>query len=242
MPITTQLFTGAEGSALKLGTAQAATQAYRQNPLGKTKALFVGFEVVRTILAQPDCVGMIFYHAYNEDGNLRFVTTGCTETSAGWLGDLIGDYGKGCPPDCDFYNEAGLSLLMTEAEYDAFQRQPLKPKAPHFTGAEGGFISAATAGAWVNNFQRAHPGVAQGFFFGRQLIEQILAQPTCMGVRQYYCVAPDGTRSMLLVGSNAAGMDLTQGLIAGEGIPVQTSLGTAVPAPMVGKHKSKAHA
>ncbi len=44
-----------------------------------TKAYFIGREIISEILAQPGCVGIKFYNAYNEDGKKTLVYMGVDE-------------------------------------------------------------------------------------------------------------------------------------------------------------------
>jgi len=70
-----------------------------------------------------------------------------------------------------------------------------------FDGTEGSAISPATAGEWTNEYQENHKGEVRAYFAGRDILEQILAQPECMGIRIYY--GTDGTTpKLVLVGAD----------------------------------------
>jgi hypothetical protein len=57
-------------------------------------------------------------------------------------------------------------------------------------------------------------GIAtRGGHFPREVIDGILAQPGCMGLRFYYGANPDGTPALVLVGVDANDADMTAGEI-----------------------------
>ncbi|MCX2740989.1 hypothetical protein [Pontibacter anaerobius] len=90
---------------------------------------------------------------------------------------------------------------------------------PKFDGSEGVVIELATASQWTKNYrEHAKPDpargmVVKGHFFGRQVLEQILSQEGCMGIRMYHAVDERGQRQMVLVGANADGEDMVEGTV-----------------------------
>ena len=86
-----------------------------------------------------------------------------------------------------------------------------------FTGNEDHSISSSDSEKLRDNYTDAHPNDIVSYFFGRDLIEDILAQTGCKGVRIYYAEEDDGTPKLVLVGAKA---DMTDLPIEGEwGIP-----------------------
>ncbi|WP_266204659.1 hypothetical protein [Pontibacter kalidii] len=91
---------------------------------------------------------------------------------------------------------------------------------PKFDGSEGVAIDLATAAKWTRNYrERATPDpvrgvVVKGHFFGREILEKILSQEGCMGIRVYHARDERGQRQLVLVGANADGEDMTQGTVA----------------------------
>lgn len=65
---------------------------------------------------------------------------------------------------------------------------------------------------------RAAAGQAQGYLragaFGRAVLDAILAQPGCTGVRIYLGKAKEGNTTFLAVGTDAEGQDMESGIIA----------------------------
>jgi hypothetical protein len=54
------------------------------------------------------------------------------------------------------------------------------------TGREGAEIDLKVAIDWTKNHRERHPGGVISQFFGRELLEKILQQPDCVGMRFYY--------------------------------------------------------
>jgi hypothetical protein len=70
-----------------------------------------------------------------------------------------------------------------------------------FDGTEGSVISPEIAGEWTRHYQESHPGGVRAYFAGRDILEQLLAQPDCMGIRVYYGL--NGTTpTLVLVGAD----------------------------------------
>jgi len=57
---------------------------------------------------------------------------------------------------------------------------------PVLTGREGAEIDIKVATEWTRNHRRRNPGGVISQFFGRELLEKIIQQPDCVGLRFYY--------------------------------------------------------
>lgn len=75
-------------------------------------------------------------------------------------------------------------------------------------GSEGGAISLETFQKWSGNYNQESPDGNQAHFFGREIINQILAEEGCVGIRMYYALDDNGNRQILLVGVDSKGNDL----------------------------------
>jgi hypothetical protein len=62
------------------------------------------------------------------------------------------------------------------------ERQPIT----HLTGNEGEVIDFETAINWTKNYREKHPGETLSQFFGKSILEKVLAQEDCLGIRFYY--------------------------------------------------------
>lgn len=71
-----------------------------------------------------------------------------------------------------------------------------------FNGTEGGAISIEEAGALTRQYRENNPNETIAHFFGKEILQQILDQQDCMGIRIYYGIDADGNRELVLVGAN----------------------------------------
>ena len=85
------------------------------------------------------------------------------------------------------------------------------PSRRHFTGKEAESISLREAAKLTEAERRRTPPPKpnekpekRAYFFGRRIIERILAQPGCMGLRVYYAYNNETqTRHLVIVGADA---------------------------------------
>src|ERR1700744_2839294 len=54
------------------------------------------------------------------------------------------------------------------------------------TGREGEAFDLDRSSQWTKNYRDRHPGETVSHFFGKEIIEKILAQENCLGLRLYY--------------------------------------------------------
>lgn len=72
-----------------------------------------------------------------------------------------------------------------------------------FNGKEGEAISLESAAAFTKNYRDENPTGVQSAFYGREMLEALLAQPGSMGIRVYYGLKADGMQELVLVSSDA---------------------------------------
>lgn len=65
----------------------------------------------------------------------------------------------------------------------------------------------------INRHKRAHPGSRSAVACTRVPLDRILAQSGCVGVRMYFAMNPDNTPTLVLVGVDAEGRDLDEGIL-----------------------------
>lgn len=72
-----------------------------------------------------------------------------------------------------------------------------------FDGTEGSTITLPAASAMTKEHRARNSGARLGHFFGKDIIQQILDQEGCMGIRIYYGIDPGtGMRELVVVGAN----------------------------------------
>jgi hypothetical protein len=94
-----------------------------------------------------------------------------------------------------------------------------------FDGREGGEITLNAGAALTEEHRSTYPNARKGQFFGKDILNEILNQTGCMGIRIYYGVDENGKRELVLVGADADENDMTN-LVADMGEPCPTRCGT----------------
>ncbi|HEV3249746.1 MAG TPA: hypothetical protein VGZ71_02260 [Puia sp.] len=74
--------------------------------------------------------------------------------------------------------------------------------------AVGEEISHELAAEFIKAYQEAYPGEIRGYHIGRNIIDQILAQPGCVAMQFYYGLNEDGKKTLVYVGMDADGKDI----------------------------------
>ncbi len=68
------------------------------------------------------------------------------------------------------------------------------------TGREGSPIELELAASWTKHYRDNHPGQTISQFFGKEILEKILAQRDCLGIRFYYAYdKPKGGKPHLII-------------------------------------------
>lgn len=78
-------------------------------------------------------------------------------------------------------------------------------------------ISKEEAIKYIQNFKNSTAASAitiKGGGFNRDIIDKMLAQSGCIGIRVYYGMHDDGKYTFILVGIDSSGDDLSDGIIA----------------------------
>ena len=100
----------------------------------------------------------------------------------------------------DQMNDANMQPASSRAE---------RP-APSFDGTEGAVLDLATAKAWTANFRKASGKSDEilAHYFGKEIIEGILSQSDCVGMRIYYALDEKGEKKLLLIGVDSSGENI----------------------------------
>lgn len=62
----------------------------------------------------------------------------------------------------------------------------------------------------VTAFREANPDATTGYYIGRQIIEQILSQPGCVGINFRKCLTGTNEEHLVYTGVDSEGKDLLQ--------------------------------
>lgn len=79
-----------------------------------------------------------------------------------------------------------------------------------FNGNEGEPISLKLGGTMTAKYRNNNVGARKGHFFGRNILNQILDQEGCMGIRMYYAENEDGEKELVIVGADANEDDMLE--------------------------------
>jgi hypothetical protein len=82
-----------------------------------------------------------------------------------------------------------------------------------FTGDEGEKFPLETAAEWTANYRKNNPNGIKAHFFGMNIINEILAQEGCVGIRSYYALDDSGVQQLIMVGVDKDENDLYEGII-----------------------------
>lgn len=73
----------------------------------------------------------------------------------------------------------------------------------------GQLISSAQAVEWTTAFQAAHPQEVWAVFTEASVYKQLLDQKDCQGIRLYHATTPQGKSTIVMVGVDGQGAELT---------------------------------
>ena len=68
----------------------------------------------------------------------------------------------------------------------------------------------------VQAYAQANPGEVTGWTIGRNIIDQILAQPGCVGLRFYNALNEAGQKTLVYVAVDASGRDILKKVVVQE--------------------------
>lgn len=82
-----------------------------------------------------------------------------------------------------------------------------------FSGNEDQNISLDDAKLLTKTYRDANPNAILGVYFGQTIINEILSQPNCVGIRMYFGIGADGKPEPVLTGVYANGNDIVNGVL-----------------------------
>jgi len=99
-----------------------------------------------------------------------------------------------------------------------------------FKGNEGEKITIEEAVKFTENYRNSEKAEAiKAEFIGKDLVEEILGQEKCVGLRLYFGKNEKGDLNIVVVGADEDGNDLYQGVIAEKLPPCPPYCGTSSP-------------
>ena len=95
-----------------------------------------------------------------------------------------------------------------------------------FDGTEGSSITLTDGAALTAAHRTANPNDRLGHFMGKDILNSILAQSGCMGIRVYNGLDTRGNRELVFVGVDANENDMVSGIVADHSVPCPTFCST----------------
>src|SRR5690348_7102268 len=77
----------------------------------------------------------------------------------------------------------------------------------------------------VTNYRKAHPNDVQGYIIGKEILNQILAQPGCAGIQFYNAINELGQKTLVYVGLDQNGKQLINYTVVTTDAQIQTEKG-----------------
>lgn len=94
-----------------------------------------------------------------------------------------------------------------------------------FDGTEGGQITLENGAEMTAKYRHDYPNETLAHFFGKDILEKILDQEGCVGIRFYYGIDEDGQKQIVMVGVDSDENDLTN-LVADMSFPCPNACST----------------
>ena len=86
----------------------------------------------------------------------------------------------------------------------------------------GEAIDHDLAKSLIQSYQETYPESFTGVTIGRDIIDQILAQPGCAGMRFYDAINENGQKTLVYVGVDASGNDMLKKVVVEKGGAIST--------------------
>ncbi len=84
----------------------------------------------------------------------------------------------------------------------------VQTKLSNFTANVGEEIGLALGAQFIAAYRNTNPSDVCSYYVGRTILEQVLAQPGCVGVRFYNAYNEAGQKTLVYVGVNTQGADM----------------------------------
>ncbi len=93
--------------------------------------------------------------------------------------------------------------------------QSVRAEQVNFAGYKNQSVSFQEALRLIKTYEHiAASDVVIAQYFGKDIVDKILAQPGCLGVRMYYGKHASGKSGVLLIGVDKYGKDMVTGVLA----------------------------
>jgi hypothetical protein len=84
----------------------------------------------------------------------------------------------------------------------------VQTKQSTFTANVGEEIGLELGAQFISSYRKANPSDVTSYYVGRNILEQVLAQPGCVGIRFYNAYNEAGEKTLVYIGVNAEGTNM----------------------------------
>ena len=84
----------------------------------------------------------------------------------------------------------------------------VQTKQSNFTANVGEEIGLELGAQFISAYRNANPSDVTSYYVGRNILDQVLAQPGCVGIHFYNAYNEAGEKTLVYVGVNAQGNDM----------------------------------
>ena len=196
---------------IQLADAARMTRRFRETrPNGERGGAFHSGPILE-LLDQPGCAAMRYYHALGAYGRPTLVLVGVDVSNDDLTDGVVLDLMVPCPPFCALPNELNASERPKGKQ--PYRAVPLAlPKRDHH-------ITLDAAAAMTRRYREAFPDRVKGGAFLAPQLRELLAQRDCLALRYYYALDEAAKKTLVLVGVDPEGADLTDGALLEMSIP-----------------------
>ncbi len=181
--ITNYSFDGTEGDPITLEVATRWIGNYTSKNSGRINAHFFGQQTLKNALAKTGCMGIRFYYALDDSANSKVLFIGADAKGQNLL-PIASVVGKRSP--IDIKSSSTIALRATE----------------------GALISSDISNRWTSAYVKTNQAGIWAHFFGHEILNQILAEKDCIGIRAYHALNDSGVQQLLLFGVSSSGSNL----------------------------------
>jgi hypothetical protein len=196
---------------IQLADAARMTRRFRETRLNDEKGGAFHAAQVKEVLDQPGCSALRYYHALEEDGRATVVLVGVDVINDDLTDGVLLEQMIPCPPYCGLPND--LTASERPKGKQPYRAVPLAlPKRDHH-------ITLDAAATMTRRYREAFPDRVKGGAFLAPQVRELLAQRDCLALRYYYALDEAAKETLVLVGVDPEGADLTDGVMMELSIP-----------------------
>ncbi len=178
-------FNGKEGDPIPRETADRWISNFEAKNPTATGAFFFGRDNFAGILSKEGCVGIRIYYSIDDAGSNQLLLVGSDQAG----NDLL--------PRVSVKGQISSAVLSTGPRADVALQS-----------SAGETVSPDASTRWINNYGQQNPTNILAHFFGNEIINQILGEKGCQGIRIFFALNDDGIQQLLLVGTDGFGGSL----------------------------------